>query len=193
VRDEKALADVASRYGVSRPYCLHVGTLQPRKNLGVLVEAWRLLRERMGRPPALLLAGKRGWLYESLFEQVKRAGLDDLVKFTDYVDREDLPALYSGALALTFPSLYEGFGLPPLEAMSCGTPVICSNATSLPEVVGDAGILLDPTGVEAWADAVQRIAGNADEREQLSQRGLAQAGQFTWERCARETWDVLSK
>ncbi len=193
VRDEKALEDVAARYGVGRPYCLHVGTLQPRKNLGVLVEAWRLLRERVEQPPALLLAGKRGWLYESLFEQVKRAGLDDLVKFADYVEHDDLPAFYSGALALTFPSLYEGFGLPPLEAMSCGTPVICSNATSLPEVVGDAGILLNPTDVEAWADAVQSIAENADERERLSQRGLAQARQFTWERCARETWDVLSK
>ncbi|MEP6775257.1 MAG: glycosyltransferase family 1 protein [Chloroflexota bacterium] len=193
VRDEKTLEDVAARYGVGRPYCLHVGTLQPRKNLGMLVEAWRLLRERMEQPPMLLLAGKRGWLYESLFEQVQRAELEELVKFADYVDRDDLPALYSRALALAFPSLYEGFGLPPLEAMSCGTPVICSNATSLPEVVGDAGIVLDPTDVEAWADAVQSIAENADERERLSQRGLAQAKQFTWERCARETWDVLSK
>jgi glycosyltransferase involved in cell wall biosynthesis len=193
VRDEKALEDVAARYGVDRPYCLHVGTLQPRKNLGLLIEAWRMLRERIERPPALLLAGKRGWLYDSLFEQVSKAGLGELVRFADYVEREDLPALYSGALALTFPSLYEGFGLPPLEAMSCGTPVICSNATSLPEVVGDAGILLDPTDGGAWAEAVQRLAENADERERLSQLGLAQAEQFTWERCARETWDVLSK
>ena len=193
VPDEKALEDVAARYGVTRPYCLHVGTLQPRKNLGVLVEAWRVLRERMELPPALLLAGKRGWLYDSLFEQVNRAGLGELIRFADYVERDDLPALYSGALALTFPSLYEGFGLPPLEAMSCGTPVICSNATSLPEVVGDAGILLDPTDVEAWASAVQRLTEKAEERERLSQLGLAQARQFTWEGCARETWDVLSK
>lgn len=193
VRDEKALEEVAARYGVDRPYCLHVGTLQPRKNLGLLIEAWRLLRERMEQPPALLLAGKRGWLYDSLFEQVSKAGLGELVRFADYVEREDLPGLYSGALALTFPSLYEGFGLPPLEAMSCGTPVICSNATSLPEVVGDAGILLDPTDAGAWAEAVQRLTENADEREMLSQKGLVQARQFTWERCARETWDVLSK
>jgi glycosyltransferase involved in cell wall biosynthesis len=193
VHDEETIEEVAAKYGVTRPYCLHVGTLQPRKNLGVLIEAWRVLRDRMTHPPALLLAGKRGWLYDSLFEQVKSAGLGDLIRFADYVERDDLPALYSGALAFTFPSLYEGFGLPPLEAMSCGTPVISSNATSLPEVVGDAGILLNPADAHAWADAVQRLAEDAGAREQLSLRGLAQAEQFTWERCARETWDVLCK
>jgi glycosyltransferase involved in cell wall biosynthesis len=192
VLDESAIEVVAARYGVTRPYCLHVGTLQPRKNLGVLIEAWGILRDRLAQPPMLLLAGKRGWLYDSLFEQVKNAGLGDLIRFADYVERDDLPALYSGALALTFPSLYEGFGLPPLEAMSCGTPVITSNTTSLPEVVDDAGILLEPTDALAWADAVQHLAQDAGAREHLARRGLAQAAQFTWERCAQETWDVLN-
>jgi glycosyltransferase involved in cell wall biosynthesis len=168
-----------------------VGTLQPRKNLGLLVEAWAVLRERMESPPKLLLAGKRGWLYEPLVRSVEERGLGDLVKFADYVERADLPALYSGALALTFPSLYEGFGLPALEAMSCGTPVVASNASSIPEVVGDAGLLLDPRDVGAWAGAVERLSHDDTAQRDMSRKGLARAARFTWERCARETFGVL--
>ncbi len=192
VGDQAEIERVAAKYGVSRPYCIHVGTLQPRKNLGMLVEAWEILRNMVEQPPQLLLAGKRGWLYDSLFEAVNEKGLGDLIKFADYVEREDLPALYSGALALTFPSLYEGFGLPALEATSCGTPVIASNASSIPEVVGDAGILLDPTDAHTWADAVASLLSNPQTREDLSREGLAQAATFRWERCARETWGVLT-
>jgi glycosyltransferase involved in cell wall biosynthesis len=185
-------AEVAAKYGVREPYCLHVGTLQPRKNLSLLVEAWDLLRARMHQPPQLLLAGKRGWLYDSLFEMVRARGLGDLVRFADYVERDDLPALYSGALALTFPSLYEGFGLPPLEAMSCGTPVIASTATSLPEVVGTAGLLLDPHDPQPWAEAVQRLAHDPALQAELRRKGLQRASHFTWERSARETLQVLT-
>ncbi len=191
VRDENTLGEVAERYGVKRPYCLHVGTLQPRKNLGLLVDAWGELRGRMENPPQLLLAGRRGWLYESLFERVKTLNLGDLVKFADYVEQDDLPALYSGALALTFPSLYEGFGLPPLEAMSCGTPVIASNASSVPEVVGDAGILLDPRDPRQWADAVIELSADEEMRRALSRKGMERVSHFTWERCAGQTLDVL--
>jgi glycosyltransferase involved in cell wall biosynthesis len=191
VDDEAKIAETAARYSVSRPYCLHVGTLQPRKNLGLLVEAWDLLRAKVENPPQLLLAGKRGWLYESLFAEVERKRLGDLVKFADYVEQADLPALYSGALAFTFPSLYEGFGLPPLEAMSCGTPVIVSTASSLPEVVGDAGLLLDAHDPAAWAAAVQRVMEDDGLRQELSRKGLQRAEQFTWERCARQTLEVL--
>ncbi len=191
VEDTARRAEVAAKYGVREPYCIHVGTLQPRKNLGLLVEAWDLLRGRMEQPPQLLLAGKRGWLYDSLFEMVQTRGLADLVRFADYVERDDLPALYSGALALTFPSLYEGFGLPPLEAMSCGTPVIASTATSVPEVVGYGGLLLDPHDPQAWAEAVQRLAGDPGLRAELRRKGLQRASHFTWERCARETLQVL--
>jgi glycosyltransferase involved in cell wall biosynthesis len=193
VEDQAGIEETASRYDVSRPYCLHVGTLQPRKNLGVLVEAWDQLRNRVDNPPQLLLAGKRGWLYDSLFRAVESRGLGDLVKFADYVEQPDLPALYSGALALTFPSLYEGFGLPPLEAMSCGTRVIASTASSVPEVVGDAGLLLDPHDASAWAAAVERVMNDPTLREELSRKGLERAAQFTWERCARETLGVLRK
>ncbi len=192
VRDEARIAETCARYGVSGPYCIHVGTLQPRKNLGLLVEAWDMLRDTLPQPPQLLLACKRGWLYGDLMHAVEKRRLDGLVRFTDYVRRDDLPALYSGALALTFPSLYEGFGLPVLEAMSCGTPVIASTASSVPEVVGDAGILLDPHRPDAWAAAVQRLMADPGLRDELSRRGLRRAAQFTWERCARQTWEVLT-
>ncbi|MDQ3928088.1 MAG: glycosyltransferase family 4 protein, partial [Chloroflexota bacterium] len=191
VDDEARKAEIAAKYGVQTPYCIHVGTLQPRKNLGLLIEAWDILRGSMEQPPQLLLAGKRGWLYDSLFEFVQAKGLTDLVRFADYVERDDLPALYSGALALTFPSLYEGFGLPPLEAMSCGTPVIASTATSVPEVVGDAGLLLDPHDPRPWAEAVQRLMLDPDLRAGLRHMGLQRASHFTWERCARQTLQVL--
>jgi len=158
-----------------------------------LVEAWAILHDSMEQPPHLLLAGKRGWLYDSLFEAVKKHRLSNLIKFADYVERDDLPALYSGALALTFPSLYEGFGLPALEAMACGTPVLASNATSLPEVVGDAGLLLDPHDPHAWAKSVASLLSNQWLRDELSRKGLAQAAHFTWERCAQETFEVLTR
>lgn len=192
VASREIVEATAAKYGVRQPYCLHVGTLQPRKNIGLLIEAWGMLRERMEQPPQLLLAGKRGWLYSSLFEAVESAGFGDLIKFADYVERDDLPALYSGAMSLTFPSLYEGFGLPALEAMSCGTPVIGSNATSIPEVVGDAGLLLDPKDANQWAETIEKLAGDEEEQRRLSERGLAQAARFTWERCARETWGILT-
>jgi glycosyltransferase involved in cell wall biosynthesis len=193
VTDAAKIEQTLAKYGIHEPYCIHVGTLQPRKNLGVLVEAWALLRGRMDDPPMLLLAGKRGWLYESLLSSVQERNLGDLIKFADYVERDDLPALYSGALAMTFPSLYEGFGLPPLEAMSCGTPVLASTASSVPEVVGDAGILLDPNDAHSWASAVERVRQDTPLRAELSRKGVERAAQFTWERCARQTFDVLMK
>ena len=193
VRDEARIEAALSRYGIGRFYCLHVGTLQPRKNLAMLVEAWVRLRRKVHNPPQLLLAGKRGWLYKSLYEMVQSRELDDLIKFADYVEQDDLPALYSGALALTFPSLYEGFGLPALEAMSCGTPVLAAKASSLPEVVDDAGLLLYPHDPEAWSDAVQRLMENPKLRQSLSQKGLERAQHFTWERCARQTLAVLTE
>jgi glycosyltransferase involved in cell wall biosynthesis len=191
VTDQGKIESTPTKYGVTRPYCIHVGTLQPRKNLGILVEAWDILRARVAQPPMLLLAGKRGWLYDDLLQFVQSRGLGDFIKFADYVERDDLPALYSGALGLTFPSLYEGFGLPALEAMSCGTPVLASTASSVPEVVGDAGILLDPNDAGAWADAVERVMQDGALREELSRKGLARATQFTWEKCARRTLRVV--
>ncbi len=150
VDDPAALAEVRGRYGVAPRYLLYVGTLQPRKNLGRVVDAFAHIA---GAPAAagvqLVLAGKQGWLYDDLYAQVNRLGLAGRVAFPGYIADDDLPALLSGALAFVYPSLYEGFGIPVLEAGACGVPVITSNTSSLPEVAGDAAILVDPHDVDA--------------------------------------------
>jgi len=207
VTDPARLAAVRAKYGIPGDYLLYVGTLQPRKNLVRLIEAWarviadcRLQIADLGRW-TLVIAGKKGWLYEEIFATVRRLGLEGRVLFPGYVPEEDLPALLSGATAFVLPSLYEGFGLPALEAMACGTPVIAANVSSLPEVVGDAGLLVDPLDTDALAAALQRLLADADPsptlraglRADLRQRGLARARLFSWPRCARETLAVLER
>ena len=210
VRDEEAIEAVKARYGIAGDYVLFVGTLQPRKNLIRLIEAFspstRLRRaqssrsgRRLSNPQSpisnlqLVIAGKKGWLYEEIFQQVEELELEGKVVFTGYVVAGDLPALLSGARLFVFPSLYEGFGLPVLEAMACGTPVICSNASSLPEVAGDAALLVDPLDVEGLAAAMERVLGDDALRAELIERGFERARKFSWERCARETLDVLER
>jgi len=203
VSNPQALHSVHSRYGLSKHYFLYVGTLQPRKNLVRLVEAFAALTvairaaskqgEEGGEPvePQLVLAGAKGWLYAEIFDRARSLGLGDHVVFTGYVPDADLPALLSGALAFVFPSLYEGFGLPVLEAMACGTPVICSNASSLPEVGGDAALLVDPLDVDAWANAMQQILWDPGLRAALVERGMEQVQRVSWERGASEVLRVL--
>jgi glycosyltransferase involved in cell wall biosynthesis len=190
VRDEGVIEAVKTRYGIAGDYILFVGTLQPRKNLIRLIEAFSNLQ-----PPTsnlqLVIAGKKGWLYQEIFRQVEDLGLEKEVVFTGYVPEGDLPALLSGARLFVFPSLYEGFGLPVLEAMACGTPVVCSDASSLPEVAGDAAVLVDPLDVEGLAAAMERVLDDKELRANLIDRGFEQARKFSWERCARETLDVL--
>jgi glycosyltransferase involved in cell wall biosynthesis len=192
VRDRQVLEETRARVGIGQRYLLCVGTLQPRKNLSRVVEAFARLAAR----PELLdvqlvLAGKRGWLYEELFSQVGRRGLEGRVLFPGYVDEADLAALYSGALVYIYPSLYEGFGIPVLEAQACGVPVMTSNNSSLPEVAGDAALLVDPTDVDAIADAMLRLATDDALRAELVQRGFENVKRFSWEKCARETLAVL--
>ena len=192
VREAHLLAEVQARYGIAVHYLLYVGTLQPRKNLARVIEAFA----RVAAAPAfsglqLVLAGKKGWLYDDLFAQVERMGLAGRVLFPGYVDDADLPALLSGALAFVFPSLYEGFGIPVLEAGACGVPVITSNTSSLPEVAGDAALLVDPHDVDAIAEAMNRLVTDEALRTELSRRGLANVQRFSWEKCARETLAVL--
>jgi glycosyltransferase involved in cell wall biosynthesis len=201
VNDAARLAAVRAQYGIPGDYLLYVGTLQPRKNLVRLIEAWNKIRNSNFeiRNWVLVIAGKRGWLYEEIFATVQRLGLEGQVLFPGYVPEEDLPALLSGATAFVLPSLYEGFGLPVLEAMACGTPVIAANVASLPEVVGDAGLLVDPLDTDALAAAMQRLLTDAAPstplraslRAELRQRGLARAKLFSWPRCAWETLAVL--
>ena len=198
VRSKEALEAVKAKYGIVGDYVLFVGTLQPRKNLTRLLTAFSLCDlhdpNKFGTPTSnlqLVIAGKRGWLYEQFFRQVEELGLEGRVVFTGYVPEGDLPALLSSARLFVFLSLYEGFGLPVLEAMACETPVVCSNVSSLPEVAGDAAILVDPLNVEGLAAAMERVLGDEELIAGLIERGLEQVRKFSWERCAHETLKVL--
>jgi glycosyltransferase involved in cell wall biosynthesis len=194
--DGAAVDAVRERYGVAGEYILFVSTIEPRKNIPFLLQAYARMKEAWPEPgsmPRLVLAGKKGWLYESIFAVLDELGLGQSVICTGGVAIDDLPALYSGALFFVLPSLYEGFGLPVLEAMSCGTPVITSNTSSLPEVAGDAAILIDPQDLVGLAATMQRLCQDEALRRQLSAHGLAQAKRFSWERAARETLAVYQE
>lgn len=193
VEDEARLAEVRARYGTGEAYFLYVGTLQPRKNLGALLEAYaRLLaRGQLPKEVRLVLAGRPGWLCEGILARAHQADLAGQVILPGYVATEDLAALLSGALAFVFPSWYEGFGLPVLEAMICGAPVIASNTSSLPEVVGDAALLINPAEVEDLAQAMVRLYDDEALRKDLSRRGRERARAFSWEACAARVLTVL--
>lgn len=177
-----------ARYGLPSRYLLYLGTLQPRKNLERLVQAYGRLP---GDAPPLVLAGAKGWYFERIAAAIAALGLENRVLLPGYVADADVPALLTGATALVYPSLYEGFGLPALEALACGTPVLAANTSSLPEVVGAAGLLVDPLDVGAIAAAMQRLLADEALRAALSQQGRERAKGFSWDRCARETLAVL--
>lgn len=185
VTDPYELEAVRARHKLSAPYVLAVGTVQPRKNYEFLVRAFRLVAER--HPHQLIIAGGKGWLDEDLPLEIVRQGLQDRVRLAGFVDDADLPALYTMAELLVFPSLYEGFGLPLLEAMACGTPVISSNASSLPEVAqGDSAILLPPDDESAWTAAMLDLISDVDLRSRLAAAGYRQSAQFSWRAAARQ-------
>lgn len=184
VTDEARLRAVRARYGLGDgPFILSVGTVQPRKNYARLIEAFR----RLDAPDLhLVIAGGRGWLDDPLYAQVEALRLQGRVHFIGFVGDDDLPALYSAASVFAFPSLYEGFGLPPLEAMACGVPVVASRASSLPEVVGEAGLLVDPYDIDALAEALARALSDETLRRTLIARGGEQAKKFSWAAAARQ-------
>ena len=193
VEDEEELRRVAERYGLVRPFILSLSTLEPRKNFTGLIEAYaRLIGERK-IPHKLVIAGGKGWLYEEIFAAAQRPGLEGRVIFPGFVDDEDLPALYSLADLFAFPSLYEGFGLPPLEAMACGVPVITSNLSSLPEIVGRAGIMLEPDDTEGLAEAMGEALQDEALRRRMIAEGLEQAKKFTWEEAAEKLLETYLK
>ncbi|MCS6772600.1 MAG: glycosyltransferase family 1 protein [Anaerolineae bacterium] len=182
------LRRVRERYHLPDRFVLFVGTIEPRKNLPVLFEAFQALREQApDLAEELLIVGKQGWLHEGVYRMVHELGLTGLVRFVGRVDDEDLPALYRLASVMAFPSLYEGFGLPPLEAMACGTPVVASNAAAMPEVLGDAALLIPPTDPSEWTRALRSVLSNESVRRDLSQRGRQRAAQFDWQKTARAT------
>jgi glycosyltransferase involved in cell wall biosynthesis len=183
---EAERARVRATYSPDRPWLLMVGTLEPRKNHATALRALHRLRDE-GFPHRLLIAGGKGWLFEPIAALVEELGLQNDVTFTGYVPAEDLPALYSAAACVLLPSLHEGFGFPVLEAMACGAPVVCSNVSSLPEVAGDAALLVPPTDADALAAALRLVLTQPQLAARMREAGLRQAARFTWERCVRET------
>jgi glycosyltransferase involved in cell wall biosynthesis len=184
--DAVVVDELRRRLALPERYVLSVGTLEPRKNLRRLLASWEQLPAELG-DVGLVVAGAKG-------RQFCSAGIEQLpagVRLTGYVEDADLPALYSGAEAFIYPSVYEGFGMPVLEAMSCGTAVICSGTTSLPEVAGDAALLVDPCDTESIAGAISRLLNDAELRRDFSARGLERAKQFSWDRTARATAEIL--
>ncbi len=181
------VVQVKKKYGLKRPFFLFVGTIQPRKNLAKLIEA--LAKSEVGFD--LVVAGKAGWLYEDIFASPSKFGIEEKVKFLGYVETADLPALYSSASAFVFPSLYEGFGLPVLEALACECPVVTSSVSSLPEIAGEAALLVDPNSLEEIKKGLQRISKDEKLRLSLVVKGLKRAQKFTWDRTAQGTLQVL--
>jgi len=193
VQDAHLLRAVRERYHLPSRFILGLGTLQPRKNFERLIEAYAHVRKKLGDEISLVIAGGRGWMYQGIFQRVEELGLQDMVCFPGYVADEDLPALYTLADLFVFPSLYEGFGLPPLEAMACETPVVTSNVSSLPEVVGDAALMVDPHDVRALAEAMQEFLSDRDLRIEMVRRGVVRAQRFSWSQAARKLLDVYRK
>ena len=185
-----ALQRVKRRYGLDFPFILSLGTLEPRKNFAGLIEAYALMKDKRLK---LVIAGGKGWLYQEIFARVEKLGLEGQVIFPGFIADEDLPALYNLAELFVFPSLYEGFGLPPLEAMACGTPVITSDRPSLPEVVGEAGLMVEATDSQALAEAMERALTDENLRREMREKGLKQAEKFTLEAAAEKLLDVYKR
>jgi glycosyltransferase involved in cell wall biosynthesis len=182
--------DVRRRLGVEDRFILFVGTIEPRKNLLTLVRAFEEILRHTPLRPQLVIAGREGWLTDALHSLIERAGIKDRLLLTGYLPEEDLAALYSSCRVCVYPSLYEGFGLPPLEAMACGAPVITSNIPTIVETVATAARLVPPTDEHALASAIIELLRDDGERRRLSSAGLERAALFSWERTARQTMDV---
>lgn len=194
VTNETELRRIRTTYGIDRDYILSLGSLQPRKNLIRLIKAYASLRqERTDLKPQLVLAGKRGWLEADIFRVARESECYRDILFTGYVPEGDLPGLYSGSICFVYPSYFEGFGLPVLEAMQCGAPVIAGNRTSLPEVVNGAGILVDPFSKTEIAQAIARVIEKPDYRAELRVKGIARAQTFNWETTARLTLQAYER
>jgi glycosyltransferase involved in cell wall biosynthesis len=182
--DRGARAKVCQKYGIPGEYLLYLGMLEPRKNLERLIRAYARVQSRTAGVPHLVLAGGKGWRFAGIFRTVRELGLEHRVFFPGYIAEEDKPALLAGASVFCFPSLYEGFGLPVLEAMACGVPVLTANGSALPEVAGEAALLVDPFSVEEIARGMERLCFDEPLRTALRAKGLERVKRFTWERTA---------
>lgn len=181
------LAGARARLNLPERFILFVGTVEPRKNLETLLEAWAMMRDR----PDLVVVGSWGWHYASIKERMERLGPS--LHHLNSLDPDELPAVYNLARVLAHPAWYEGFGLPPLEAMACGTPVVVSDRSSLPEVVADAGLIVRADQPEAWRKALEKVVGDTDYAADLRHRGILRAAQFSWARSAKLTWQAIDE
>ncbi len=193
VEKEQARQIAKEKYKLDKDYILFVSTIEPRKNLPGLLQAYRRLRDDYKRDEVLVLAGANGWLWEEVYETVDALDLESHVAFLGRVPSEDLVYLYNAAQVFTHPSFYEGFGLTPLEAMTCGAPVIVSNTAALPEIVGDAGLMIDPHDIEGLTVALWRMLTEEDLRQSYIEKGLQRAKTFSWLKSAKETLAVYHK
>jgi len=190
VSDRTLLRGVRQKYNIPSEFILSVGTVEPRKNFNRLVVAFKKLKDKTSLPHSMVIAGKKGWAYDGVREQVNKLGMEKDIIFLDYVEDDDLVLLYNAASLFIMPSLYEGFGLPVLEAMACGTPVVASNVSSVPEVMKDAGILVDPYDTDSICDGMFRVLTDDKLREELREKSLKRAMFFSWKKTARS---VLSE
>ncbi|MDQ3249807.1 MAG: glycosyltransferase family 4 protein, partial [Chloroflexota bacterium] len=194
VDDAQKLSAVRTRYGIGdAPFILALSSLQPRKNFVRLIEAFHKARQAAKLPHRLVIGGGKGWLYETIFAKVEALGLLDQVIFPGFIADADLPALYSAADFFVYPSLYEGFGLPILEAQACGTPVLTADNSCLPEAAGEAALYVQAEDVDSIAGGLTRLAQDSDLRHRLRQAGLTNAAQFTWQRSAQQLLRAYQK
>ncbi|EKQ50523.1 MULTISPECIES: glycosyltransferase family 1 protein [unclassified Clostridium] len=193
---EEEKLKIREKYNLPKDYILYMGTLEPRKNIESIIEAFEIFKREDGlanEKVKLVIAGKKGWLFESIFNLVDKLNLKDEVIFTDYVDENDKPLIYNMASLFLFPSLYEGFGIPVLEAMASSVPVITSNVSSLPEVAGDAAILVAPKDIKSIAKYMNEILINEELKKDLVKKGHEQAKKFTWEASAQKVYNIYKE
>jgi len=195
VEDASEISRVREKYGIVGDYILTVGSIQPRKNIPRLISAYAALcRERKVESiPKLVIVGKRAWLYEETLNAAENSAVRNQIIFTGYVPEEDLPCLYTEARCFIYPSYFEGFGIPPLEAMGCGTPTITANRTCFPEVIGDGGLMVDPFDIEAISAAMVRVLSDKQFREELRVKGLKRASVYDWRKTARLTLAIYEQ
>lgn len=193
ITNEKQLDEVRKKYNLPQEFILNVGTIEPRKNILGLLEAFSAYLKESKSSESLVLVGKKDWGYQDVLKRVDELGITPQVIFTDYVSDEDLPVLYTLCKVFIYPSFYEGFGLPVLEALACGKPVICSKTSSLPEIAGGAAILIDPENVRELKDAIYKMANDVSIREEFSEKALIQAGKFSWKKTASQTLEVYKQ
>ncbi|MGN0676726.1 MAG: glycosyltransferase family 4 protein [Ruminococcus sp.] len=188
--DTDRIKRVKRDFETGEEYFLYLGTIEPRKNLERLIEAYAEFVKNTDNPPNLVLAGGKGWLYDNIYAKAEKLGIEKKVIFTKYIPSEDINALMCGAVAFVFPSIYEGFGMPPLEAMACGVPVLTSGEASLPEVTGNSAVIVDAYSVNSIAEGLDRIYSDRNLRERLSREGRERAEKFTWEKSAEILYKV---